>query len=89
MVVFITTASNLSSQFGRLRKKSICGVALHLSSLRRASMYASFLTLPVEGRHSCALHLELFTVPSSLRTFYEVINLNSMLTGCLRKYKLL
>jgi len=37
-------------------------------------MYASFLNLPVEGRHSRALHLEFFTVPSSLRTFYECIN---------------
>ena len=36
-------------------------------------MFASFLNLPVEGRHSRALHLELFTVPSSLATFYEVI----------------
>ena len=36
-------------------------------------MYASFLDLPVEGRHSRALHLELFTVPSRLTTFYDVI----------------
>jgi len=36
-------------------------------------MYASFLNLPVEGRHSRALHLELFTVPSGLTTFCEVI----------------
>jgi len=36
-------------------------------------MYASFLNLPVEGRHSRALHLELFTVPSTLTTFYEGI----------------
>jgi hypothetical protein len=34
-------------------------------------MYASFLNLPVEGRHSRALYLELFTVPSPLMTFYE------------------
>ena len=34
-------------------------------------MYASFLNLPIEGRHSRALHLELFTVPSRLTTFYE------------------
>jgi hypothetical protein len=50
------------------RKKSICCVALHLSSLQRTSMYASFLNLPVAGRHSRALHLELFTVPSTLPT---------------------
>jgi hypothetical protein len=37
-------------------------------------MYASFLDLPVEGRHSRALHLKLFTVPSALKTFYEGIN---------------
>ena len=38
-------------------------------------MYASFLNLPVEGRHSRALHLKLFIVPSVLTTFCEVINL--------------
>ena len=38
-------------------------------------MNASFLNLPVEGRHSRALHLKLFTVPSVLTTFYELINL--------------
>jgi hypothetical protein len=38
-------------------------------------MYASFLDLPVEGRHLRALHLELFTMPSSLTTFYELIKL--------------
>jgi hypothetical protein len=38
-------------------------------------MYASFLSLPVAGRHSRALQLELFTVPSSITTFYEVIKL--------------
>jgi hypothetical protein len=43
-------------------------------SLRRTSMYASFLNLPAAGRHSRALHLELFSVPSSLTTFYEFIN---------------
>jgi hypothetical protein len=37
-------------------------------------MYASFLNLPVEGRHSHALHLKLFTVPSVLKTFCEIIN---------------
>jgi hypothetical protein len=37
-------------------------------------MYAPFLNLPVEGRHSHALHLELFTVPSALTAFYETIN---------------
>jgi hypothetical protein len=37
-------------------------------------MYASFLNLPAEGRHSRALHLKLFTVPSPLMTFYETIN---------------
>jgi uncharacterized protein len=31
-------------------------------------MYASFLNLPVAGRHSRALHLELLTVPSTLLT---------------------
>jgi hypothetical protein len=36
-------------------------------------MYASFLDLPVEGRHSRALHLKLFTVPSVWTTFYGVI----------------
>jgi hypothetical protein len=36
-------------------------------------MYASFLNLPVEGRHLRALHLELFAVPSSLTALYEVI----------------
>jgi len=36
-------------------------------------MYASFLNLPVEGRHSRALHLKLFAVPSDLMTFFEVI----------------
>jgi hypothetical protein len=40
-------------------------------------MYASFLDLPIEGRHSRALHLELFTVPSSSVTFCEVINFDS------------
>jgi hypothetical protein len=35
-------------------------------------MYASFLNLPVEGRHSRALHLELFTVPSTFTASYEV-----------------
>jgi hypothetical protein len=39
-------------------------------------MYASFLDLPAEGRHSRALHLKLFTVPSVLTTFYELINLD-------------
>ena len=34
-------------------------------------MYASFLNLPVEGRHLRALHLKLFTVPSTLTTFCE------------------
>jgi hypothetical protein len=38
-------------------------------------MYASFLDLPVEGRHSRALHLKLFTVPSVWTAFCEVINL--------------
>jgi hypothetical protein len=38
-------------------------------------MYASFLNLPVEGRHSRALYLELFTVPSPLMAFYEAIKL--------------
>jgi hypothetical protein len=37
-------------------------------------MYASFLNLPAAGRDSRALHLELFTVPSSLTTFYELVN---------------
>jgi hypothetical protein len=37
-------------------------------------MYAAFLTLPVQGRHSRALHLKLFTVPFALTTFYEVID---------------
>jgi hypothetical protein len=37
-------------------------------------MYASFLNLPEAGRHLRALHLKLFTVPSGLRTFYEVIS---------------
>ena len=36
-------------------------------------MYASFLNLPVEGRHSRALHLKLFTVPAVWTTFYGVI----------------
>jgi hypothetical protein len=36
-------------------------------------MYASFLNLPVAGRHSRALHLKLFAVPSALRTFFEII----------------
>jgi hypothetical protein len=40
-------------------------------------MYASFLDLPVEGRHLRALHLELFTVPSTSATFYEVIRLGA------------
>jgi hypothetical protein len=31
-------------------------------------MYASFLNLPIEGRHLRALHLKLFTVPSALKT---------------------
>jgi hypothetical protein len=35
-------------------------------------MYASFLNLLVEGRHSRALHLKLFTVPSDVMTFFEV-----------------
>jgi hypothetical protein len=34
-------------------------------------LYASFLNLPAAGRHSRALHPELFTVPSSLTTLYE------------------
>jgi len=42
-------------------------------------MYASFLNLPVEGRHLRALHLELFTVPSRLKTSYEVIFLGHLL----------
>jgi hypothetical protein len=41
------------------------------AALRSTSMYASFLNLPAAGRHSRALHLEPFTVPSSLTTFYE------------------
>jgi hypothetical protein len=40
-------------------------------------LYASFLDLPDEGRHLRALHLELFTMPSPLTTFSEVINLPS------------
>jgi hypothetical protein len=36
-------------------------------------MYASFLDLPFEGRHSSALHLELFAVPSLLKFLSEVI----------------
>jgi hypothetical protein len=36
-------------------------------------MYASFLNLPEAGRHSRALHLKLFTVPSVLTTFYELM----------------
>jgi hypothetical protein len=40
-------------------------------------MYASFLDLPVEGRHLRALHLELFTMPSSLTAFYELISFRS------------
>jgi hypothetical protein len=32
-------------------------------------MYASFLDLPVEGRHLRALHLELFAVPPSSAIF--------------------
>jgi hypothetical protein len=40
-------------------------------------MYASFLNLPGEGRHSRALHLELFTVPSSSGTFCEVITIEA------------
>jgi hypothetical protein len=46
-------------------------------TVRRAPLfrlYASFLNLPAAGRHSRALHLELFTVPSSLTTFYDFIN---------------
>jgi hypothetical protein len=37
--------------------------------LQRTSMYASFLDLSAAGRHSPALHLELFTVRSTLTTF--------------------
>jgi hypothetical protein len=37
-------------------------------------MYASFLNLPAAGGNSRALHLELFTVPSALATFYELAN---------------
>jgi hypothetical protein len=36
-------------------------------------MYASFLNLPVEGRHLRALHLKLSAVPSVLMAFCEVI----------------
>jgi len=36
-------------------------------------MYASFLNLPAEGRHSRALHLKLFTVPSVLTAFCTAI----------------
>jgi hypothetical protein len=32
-------------------------------------MYASFLNLPVKGRHSHALHLELFALPPSSAIF--------------------
>jgi len=42
-------------------------------------MYASFLDLPVEGRHLRALHLELFTVPSRLKTSYEGVFLGHLL----------
>jgi hypothetical protein len=44
-------------------------------------MYASFLNLPVEGTHSRALHLELFTVPSSVMISYEVIFPQSVQNG--------
>ena len=37
-------------------------------------MYASFLKIYPPLADSRALHLELFTVPSTLVTFYEVIN---------------
>jgi hypothetical protein len=37
-------------------------------------MYASFLNLPAAGRDSRASHLELFTVPSTLATFYELLS---------------
>jgi len=40
-------------------------------------MYASFLNLHAAGRDFCALHLKLFTVPSSLTTFCEVIRKDS------------
>jgi hypothetical protein len=62
---------------GRLCKKSICGVALHLSPacagaglLRRTSMCASF-------QDSRALHLELIAVPSALMTSYEFTKIYS------------
>ena len=41
-------------------------------------MYASFLTLPVAGRHSRALHLELLTVPSTLTTSCAIIKLDEL-----------
>jgi hypothetical protein len=44
-------------------------------------MYASFLNLPIEGRHSRALHLELFTVPSILRTVYDTIKVGRLKTN--------
>jgi phenylalanyl-tRNA synthetase beta chain len=53
---------------GRLRKKSICCVALHPSSLRRTDVRL----VPRDLR---ALHLELFTLPSDFTT-------NSSITGC-------
>jgi hypothetical protein len=44
-------------------------------------MYASFLDLPVEGRHSRALHLKLFTVPSFSTTSREVIRVDGSAEG--------
>jgi hypothetical protein len=51
----------------RLRKKSICGVALHLSSLRPTSLYASFLKIRAPCIWSfllCRLSWRLFTKSS-------------------------
>jgi hypothetical protein len=39
-------------------------------------MYASIPNLPVEGRHSRALQLKLFTVPSVLASLYKVMMTN-------------
>jgi hypothetical protein len=58
------------SELSRLRKKSICGVALHLSSLQRTSMYASFLKI----RAPCIWSFLLCRLPWRLLTKSSIVS---------------
>jgi hypothetical protein len=46
---------------------------VHLRRCASSFVIAAYVRVRLIPQDSCALHLELFTVPSILATFYEVI----------------